>query len=48
MSHRLSKMNEPAGQVDVSMDGGSRTDVGTTDVLLPVKKSTDRMNQLLR
>ena len=37
-----------AGQVDiptrVEVRGDSRTDVGTTDVLPPVKKNTDRMN----
>ena len=45
--------NEPAGQVDVS----TRVEVhvtrdprhvGTTDVSPPVKKNTDRMNQLVR
>ena len=48
------RQNEPAGQVDiptrveVHVDGGSWTCVGTTDVLLPVKNNTDRMNQLDR
>ena len=48
------RQNEPAGQVDVSYkgggpcDGGSQTHVGTTDVSMPVKNNTDRMNQLVR
>ena len=50
------QVDEPAGQVDVPTrvedgdpcDGGSRTCVGTTDVLPPVKNNTDRMNQLVR
>ena len=29
-------------------DGGSQTQVGTTDVSPPVKNNTDRMNQLVR
>ena len=44
------RQNEPAGQVDVTtrVDGGSRTDVGTTDISGSVKNNTDRMNQLVR
>ena len=55
MSHRVSKTTQtdnclgrycywsggPCG-------GGSGTCVGTTDVSSPVKKNTDRMNQLVR
>ena len=32
----------------VPLIGGSKTHVGTTDVSLPVKNNTDRMNQLVR
>ena len=47
------RQNELAGQVDIPtrvevQDGGSWTGVGTTDVSLPVKNNTDRMNQLVR
>ena len=47
------RQNEPAGQVDVltrveiPRDGGSRTDVGTTDISRSVK-TTERMKQLVR
>ena len=47
------RQNEPAGQVDIPTwvevsDRGSWTHVGTTDVSLPVKNNTDRMNWLVR
>ena len=52
MSHHLSKttQNEPAGQVEVPTGVEVRVPahVGTTDVSLPVKNNTDRMNQLVR
>ena len=48
------RQNEPAGQVDVPtrvevrVMGDPSHDVGTTDVLPPVKNNTDRMTQLVR
>ena len=48
------RQNELAGGVEVPTwvdgpgDGRSQTHVGTTDVFPPVKKNTDRMNQLVR
>ena len=57
MSHHLSKETQTewtswSGRCSYQgggpCDGGSQTCVGTTDVSPPVKKNTDRMNQLVR
>ena len=47
------RQSESAGQEDVRTKVevplmGCKTHVGTTDVSLPVKNNTDRMNQLVR
>ena len=46
------RQNEPAGWVDVPSRvqvhvTGSQTHVGISDVPIPVKNNTDRMNQLV-